>query len=273
MKVTIFTVSYDDDLEFLKYNLKSIKKFCMGYHKNIVLIDDMNNSCKKTKEYLIEIGQPFFVDKEARKVKRGYVRQQYIKFMSDKYMPEGCEYICWVDSDNIFAKKHCPDVYFKKNKPIILKQKYKDIYRKIKNRRGEESERDINAFRVWQETTSKLIGFEVEYEYMQSMPFVYPLETLKRFREYLERLHGKNLLEIMKNIDIMADANLIGAYCEKFEKDLFYWIDGHHDPAFKKFIVERRDFYQHYSSRKKEQPHRYVDLNEENNIIHQTLNK
>jgi len=266
MKVTIFTVSYDNDLEFLKYNLKSIRKFCKGYHKNIVLLDG-GDSCSKTIAYLDSIDQPYFIDTEAVQIKNGYVRQQYIKFKADQYMPESCEYISWVDSDNIFTKKHSPEVYFKDDKPIILKQKYKDIYKKIKNRKGEESERDINAFRVWQETTSKLIGFEVEYEYMQSMPFVYPVETQKRFRNYLEDLHSMSLLDLIKNQPIMADANVIGAYCEKFEKERFHWVDGTEDEFFNKFIKKRRSFFNHYSSRKYEQPERYIDLSKKDNVV------
>ena len=32
------------DLEFLKYNLKSIKKYCQGYHKNIVLLEKLKSA-------------------------------------------------------------------------------------------------------------------------------------------------------------------------------------------------------------------------------------
>jgi len=37
MKTSIITITYDKDLEFLKYNLKSIKKFCHEYHENIAV--------------------------------------------------------------------------------------------------------------------------------------------------------------------------------------------------------------------------------------------
>jgi hypothetical protein len=272
MKVTIFTVAYDNDLEFLKYNLKSIDKFCKGYHKNIVLLD-RDNSCSKTIEYLDSINQPYFVDVHAAQIKNGYVRQQYIKFKADEYMPEGCEYICWVDSDNIFTKKHTPDVYFNNEKPVILKNSYKNIYKKLREEREpERAERDLAAFNVWQETTSELVGFDVQYEYMQSMPFVYPMETQKRFRDYLENLHGMSLLKLIKNQTIMADANVIGAYCERYEKDKFHFIDRNNENEFKEFIQKRRSFFAHYSSRKEGQPERYVDLSKEENILSKLIN-
>mgnify|MGYP002635057661 CR=1 FL=1 len=268
MKTTIFTVAYDNDLQFLKYNLKSIKKFCEGYHKNIVLLDDHYNDCKETIDYLEEIGQPYFIDNEAKFIKKGYVRQQYIKFQADKYMPENCDYVCWVDCDNIFTKKHTPDVYFNNEKPVILKYSYKNIYKKLREKREpERAERDVAAFNVWQETTSELIGFDVQYEYMQSMPFVYPTATQKRFREYLEDLHKMSLLDIMKDRDIMADANVIGAYCERYEKDKFHFIDRNNENEFKEFIQKRRSFFDHYSNREFGQPERYIDLSKEDNIL------
>lgn len=272
-KVTIFTVSYDKDLEFLKYNLKSIKEFCRSFYKNIIIIDNIMRDCGKTREYLEKIGQPYFVDNEARQIKNGYVRQQYIKFMADKYMPENCEYIAWVDSDSIFLQKQTPEVYFKKNKPIMVKYKYKDIQERLKQLPQERRIGDQKAYKVWQDTTSELVGFDVDYEYMQCMPFIYPVETQKRFREYLENLHGKSLLEIMKDIPMMADANVIGAYCEKFEKDKFSWIDRGKDEDFNEFIESRRKFYGHYSSRKEAQAVRYVDLSKKDNIISKIFNE
>lgn len=273
MKTTIFTVAYDNDLEFLKYNLKSIEKYCKNYHKNIVLLDDHLNDCKKTQEYLDNIGQPYFVDKSAKSIKTGYVRQQYIKFLADKYMPEDCDFICWVDCDNIFIKEHNPEVYFKNNKPIVLKYSYENIYKKLKEKREPaRASRDINSFKIWQETTSELVGFDVDYEYMQSMPFVYPMQTQKNFREYLENLHKKPLLNILKDVDLMADANVIGAYCEKFEKDRFYWIDRENKEEFLDFILKRRSFFDHFSSKEHGQPERYVDLSQKDNIISKLIN-
>ena len=162
MNVSIITVAYDKDLEFLKYNLKSINKFCKGFYKNIVVIDNHNNDCEKTESYLREIGQPYFVNKEAKFVKSGYVRQQYIKFMADKYMPENCDYIAWVDCDNIFIKNQPPEVYFKNSLPIMVKCKYEDIQNKLKELPKERRINDQKAYKVWQETTSELVGFHVE---------------------------------------------------------------------------------------------------------------
>ena len=273
MNTTIFTVAYDNDLEFLKYNLKSINKFCEGYHKNIVLLDDHYNDCKETIDYLEEIGQVYFINNEAQLIEKGYVRQQYIKLIADKYMPEKCDFICHVDCDGIFIKKQRPSDYFENGKPIILKYSYSNIYEKLREKREpERAEKDVMAFNVWQKTTSKLMGFDVEYEYMQSNPFIYPIEVQKRVREYLEKIHSKPLIDIIKNEHIISEFNIIGAYCEKFEKEKFYWIERDGNKEFKDLVKKRRSLFGQYSNRKLEQPERYVDLSKKNNIISSLFN-
>jgi len=76
MKISILTVGFDRDLEYLKCNLKSIKKFCQGYHENVVVIDDHANDCEQTQQYIESIGQKYFINTEAKKIKESYIRQQ-----------------------------------------------------------------------------------------------------------------------------------------------------------------------------------------------------
>jgi len=266
MNTTIFTVAYDKDLEFLKYNLKSINKFCEGFYKNIVLLD--NNNSERTADYLEKIGQPYFIDDEASLVNKGYVRQQYIKLIADRYMPENCDFICHVDCDGIFINQQCASDYFKNGKPIILKNSYKNIYNILRRKREpKRAERDVAAFNVWQETTSAFVGFDVEYEYMQLNPFIYPIGVQTRVREYLEKIHSKPLIDIIKNQDILSEYNIIGAYCEKFEKEKFHWVDREDQEDFSELVKKRRSLFGQYSNRELDQPDRYVDLSKKNNII------
>ena len=65
----------------------------------------------------------------------------------------------------------------------------------------------------------------------------------------------------------MADANVIGAYCERYEKDKFHFTDRNNENEFKEFIQKRRSFFDHYSNREFGQPERYIDLSKEDNIL------
>ena len=264
-KTSIITVTYDKDLEFLKYNLKSIKKFCREYHENVVVIDDHENDCIETQRYLDSIGQKYYINKEAKFVKRGYVRQQYIKLLSDLYVSPDTDYICHIDADSIFKQSHTPDRFFRNNKPILIKNNYIKLEQAFKQR-GE----DPKWYMRWKETTSDILKFDVEYEFMGRMPLVYPKNLTKQVREHLEKIHSCSLLDLVKDLLIMSEYNVLGAYAYKFTPEDFFWIDRweteHLIPE-----TNYKDIFGHYSSRKLQQPHRFVDLSDKDNPISKLL--
>lgn len=207
MKTSIITITYDRDLEYLKYNLQSIKKFCKGYHENIVVIDDHENDCKKTQEYLESIGQKYYINREAKKIKKGYIRQQYIKLFSEQYVSSDTDYICHVDSDNIFTNHHNPSVYFANNKPILGIQKWSQIE---------------NSF--FKPYTDKTLEYESDYNFMRRMPLVYDFDLFPRLREYIINLKGE-LIDYLNTLKTISEYNLLGAYAFKFMPESFHWID------------------------------------------------
>lgn len=265
MKTSIITVTYDKDLEFLKYNLKSIKKFCKGYHENIVVIDDHENDCVETQRYLDSIGQKYFINKEAKQVKKGYVRQQYIKLLSDKYVSHDTDYICHIDADSLFKKEHTPDRFFKKNKPILVKNDYKKL---IANQKSAGN--PTVSWEKWRDITSKFLNFKVNYEFMFRMPLVYPKSLTKQVREYLEKIHKSSLLDLVKDLPIMSEYNILGAYAYEFTPEDFFWIDRWEDLEILG-QTNYKDVFGHYSSRELEQPARYIDLSGDDNELDKIL--
>ena len=254
MKTSIITVTYDKDLEFLKYNLKSIKKFCKGYHENIVVIDDHENDCVETQRYLDSIGQKYFINREAKFIKHGYVRQQYIKLHSHLYVSPASDYICHVDSDSIFTKENKPgEVYFSNNRPIMLMSRWENLPEK---------------FHIWIEPTADILKFRPVHEYMRVMPLVYPVHVHEGVKNYLEKLHGMSLLDLLRDRDIISEFNVIGAYIYKYHKDKFHWVD---EVLNSKEHVDYRNHLPcvQYSNRPEAQPHRYVDLSHPDNPISQ----
>jgi hypothetical protein len=246
MRVSIITVSYDKDLEFLKYNLKSIKKFCKGYYENIVVIYDYNNDCVETQQYLDSVGQKYFINYESNHISNGYIRQQYIKLHSEKYVSNNSDYICHVDSDNIFISEHEPTVYFKDGLPVVGIMKWADMPQQI--------------FKPY---TDKALGFESDYNFMRRLPLVYHKNLFKQFRNHIENKHGE-LLNYMKLLDNFSEFNALGAFAYKFQKEAYYWIDTHkQQDLWEKLKVPCLQF----SNRSKDQPNRYVDLSIKNNTV------
>lgn len=246
LKTSILIVTYDKDLEFLKYSLKSIAKFCRFYNEVVVVIDDHENDCVETKKYLESIGQKYFINKEAKHITKGYIRQQYIKLFSEKYFDDKTNFVCHVDSDNIFNAFNSPNIFFKGYKPILGMQKWSQM-----------------PNRSFEESTKQTVGFNVEYNFMRRMPLVYPKSIFKNLREHIIGLHGdiKSFLNSMKKF---SEYNVIGSYAYKFNRDSFYWVDVIQDKAeWDKLAVPCEQ----YSNREKSQPHRYVDLSKKGNVI------
>ena len=267
MKTSIITVTYDKDLEFLKYNLKSIKKFCKGYHENIVVIDDHENDCVETQRYLDSIEQKYFINKDAKHVKQGYVRQQYMKLFSDLYVSSDTDYICHIDADSIFKQSHAPEIYFRDNKPMLVKNDYKKLIASQKSAGNPTA-----PWERWRDMTSKFLNLKVKYEFMFKMPLVYPKNLTKQVRDYLEKIHKSSLLDLVKDLPIMSEYNIIGAYAYEFTPEDFFWIDRWENvEILRETDYEKLEIFGHYSSRELQQPARYIDLNDKNNPITQLL--
>lgn len=207
MKTTIITVTYDKDLEYLKYNLMSVKKFCQGYHENVVVIDDYEKGGTKTRQYLDSIGQKYHINREAERIKKGYIRQQYIKLFSEQYVSHDTDYICHIDSDTIFTDYHDPSIYFNGDKPILGIQKW--------------SQMPNTVFKPW---TDQTLEYESDYNFMRRMPLVYHTDLFPKLREYISNLKG-DIIDYLNTLETISEYNLLGAYAYKFTRESFCWID------------------------------------------------
>lgn len=264
----IVTVTYDKDLEFLKYNLKSVNRFCHGYSHNVVLIDDHRQDCANTLEYLKDIKQEHYIDAKAREIRRGYVRQQWMKLNCDKYVADDVEFILHIDSDSVFSAPHSPDIWFKEGKPIMLRTSYARIY-ECTLKQG----RPTHGIEQWQVLTSEALGFDVDYEYMRLMPLVYPKSIFNAVRRHIARAHGCSLFDYLRDKPTISEYNILGAYAHAHMRDAFYWITQDENPEeYADFVhnTQRRHM-KHYSSRKDHQPLRYIDLEDPDNPLAKLL--
>jgi hypothetical protein len=246
MKTSIITITYDRDLEYLKYNLQSIKKFCKGYHENIVVIDDHENDCKKTQEYLESIGQKYYINREAKFIKHGYIRQQYMGYYMDKYCSPDTEYVCCVDSDNIFTESHSPDVYFVDNLPVMGMQRW-----------------DQMPNTSFKKSTDNILKWTSENNFMRRMPLIYRIDLFSEIRAYLQNIHQLSIEYIFKDIDWCAEYCIWGDYEYKFHKKKYYWIDtvAQKDLWFKQLTLPCIQY-----SSKQNNP-RYIDISDFKNIL------
>jgi hypothetical protein len=204
MTTDIFIRTYDNDLEWLKYCLKSIHKYVTGYRKIIICIPD-------NQKHLIDAWS--LTQEEVHGVNKfaesGYIDQQINKIMAYKFGV--ADFVLFVDSDVCFKRPVHVSEYFKDGKPIILKTRYESVGDAI----------------CWKEPTEKMLGYSVGYEYMRRLPLLYRSETLKNLNNKIELWgFGNGVSKIEK----MSEFNLVGAFAEKEESEKYHFIDTEKEP-------------------------------------------
>lgn len=196
MSTAIFIRTYKGDLEWLKYCLRSIHKFCTGFDEIIIAIP-FNQA-----HFLI----PFNLIRErvvhSLVYERDYLGQQISKLQAFKHTR--ADYIMFVDSDCVFHAPASPELFMQDGKPVILKTHYSKAGDAI----------------CWQDITEQFAGYRPEYEYMRRMPLLYRRDTL-------EALWDDSLQEriMAQPGHSFSEFNLIGAYAEKHEAEKYVFLD------------------------------------------------
>lgn len=200
--------TYSKDLEWLKYALQSIHKFCSGFRDIIIVIPESQ------KHLLDEFNLTHEKVFTCPDYKDDYLGQQITKIYADQY--SDAEYIMYGDSDTLITNPIKPEFLFRENKPIILKTNYEKLGNAV----------------PWKVVTEKALGFGVEFEFMRRHPFLYHSSTLKAFREYMKELHGKEINEFINEQPNRAfsEFNAVGAFANKFEHDKYYFQDTETEP-------------------------------------------
>ena len=214
MNVHLVTVSFDKDLEWLKYSIESIKKFCKGYSGHTIILDDAENNCDKTIEYLDSIKYNYVIETESKNIANPYIGQQYRKLVADKFVPEDTDYICHVDSDCIFYEEHTPDVYFSPGHdvPDMLMTQYDQIY-------------DDRYVLCWKAPVEEFLGDKVKFEFMRRLPLLYPPSFMKEVRSYIEQKFETDPLTYLQSVPAFSEFNAFGALAYTHHNHLFNWIN------------------------------------------------
>lgn len=211
MTTDIFIRTYEKDLEWLKYCLKSIHKYVTGYRQIIICIPEPQRKLLDkgglTSEKIVTC--PVY--------KEDYLGQQISKMLSYEYTD--AQAIVFVDSDCCFNKYVDFSIeLFENEKPII----YKTLYEKV----GDAI--------CWKGITEKVTGQDnIAYEYMRKLPFIFLSETLQRANNYIVEKHNVSLEHYVTSQPgrHFSEFNYLGAFADLHEKENYRFkdteIEGH----------------------------------------------
>ena len=197
MSASIFIKTWLGDLPWLPYCLRSIQKYASGFDEIVVVTDQ---SCYDVTLKIVDDSILLSVDDWSN----GYIQQQWIKLIADRFTHS--DYILFVDSDCIFHSNFSPASFMREDKPVLMKTKYGNL----------------GGAEVWKGITEEFVGFEVNYEYMRRLPWMYKASSLSNFRNSYP--HTEQHLKSLASRSF-SEFNALGAYIDKYENDQYYITD------------------------------------------------
>lgn len=213
MKYAIFIKTCGRDIDWIKPCLKSISKFVSSFDEIVIVAPEKDRNCFMalglTAERLVFEHEP---------TNDGYTWQQVVKLYADTYTD--ADRILFVDSDCVFFIPVTPEYFLKNGKPYLLYTAYSELGQEVPWRGGSEF----------------VIGKDVPYEFMRRHPMMYPRETLKAFRDYIEntfKMPCRDFVLKFANKKRLSEFNILGAFSFFIRHDDFVWYDtaqGLHPP-------------------------------------------
>jgi len=212
MNVEILIVSYSKDIPYLRYNLKSINKFCRGFSG--VTVSAPNQERAEFLALRMESPVPFrmkFYERIADESK-WQMHAQVQKCLAD-LLCNDADFILHTDSDCIFTENVVPEDYFVDGKPVMLMQKYTSL-----------------PGMPWKPIVERALKMPVDYEFMRRHPQVNPIGVYSMMRNYMHVKHGVEfeqwVLQQQGGFPFgFSEHNTIGAYAYKSMHPAYHWVD------------------------------------------------
>ena len=195
LRTALFIKSYKPDFVWLKYCLRSIKKFCTGYHEVVIVVPNSDLEAAKefvTDEKLIGIDEP----------PNGYLYQQVVKLNAHKYTE--CELIQYHDSDCIFITPTSPTDYMENGKPWMYCTPYEKVGDAI----------------MWQGCVEKILGFKDDMERMRRHGMTYLRTSLLSIQDAHPNVNETIMQQPGRHF---SEFNLMGSFVAKNEPNNYIW--------------------------------------------------
>src|SRR3990167_1930136 len=226
MKTSILIVTHAKDKEWLEPCLKSIFKFCSGFHEVVVALPNRD----KAELFPILTRYPVkswgFDEVEGH----GFNHHQAVICMADQIC-EDADLILHVDVDCMFVEPVTLQDYIINDKPVLLIENY-ERFRTV----------HPGVF-YWKQCTEKALGMPCTYETMRRHPAVHWKETYCKTREMVESAHKKPFLQYMLEQkdsfpQTVSEFNMLGSVAAHFYKDRYHIIDLEHQARPKDKLIQ-----------------------------------
>jgi hypothetical protein len=219
MRVGILYVTFSRDIEWLRYSLESIGKYCTGFAGVTIVVPTWDFDKFLQFERYSTSSCPVKIKQFLEYPGRGFVHHLAMKTYADVFMPD-MDVIIHMDPDCLFCKPTTPQHYTVGDKhiPVLVIEPYAELKEKHPARYN------------WKSVTEAALKFECTHETMCRHPAAHIPSTYWGLRNYMEGVHQQPFLDFVirqKNSypQGYGEFNTLGAYAMKFLQDKYYFID------------------------------------------------
>jgi hypothetical protein len=181
----------------------------------------------------------------------GYTFQMYQKMISDDFSPAEILVLC--DSDLMLLAPASLDTVMHEGKPIVEYCHW--------------SSSDPISERMWRATTSRVMGIDLDRDYMVQAPFLFWRDTFSKTRQRIVEVTGQGFYEaihstvpfnyqnFLSHPVTFADYEALNLYAVKFETERYflrsnaerpldwpwrlYWSHGDWSPEVERFLTSK----------------------------------
>lgn len=176
MKTEILIVTYSRDFPYLRYCLKSIKKFAKGFFQVTIVIP--NKDLEPLVAHKFDCPDNTVIRAGEEWPGKGFVWHMAQILRADDWCPTA-DFIAHIDPDCIFTEPVTPEDYIQEGKPILRFEYFSSI--------GQRHP----GCAAWQEPTQRCLPFLVTMETMRCHPGVYHRGLYAEARNQIEKKTGQ----------------------------------------------------------------------------------
>jgi hypothetical protein len=217
MKVGIIYVTFARDIEWLRYSLESIGKYCSGFSGVTVVVPTWDFDKFTQFERYSTPSCPVRIKQFLEYPGRGFVHHLAMKCYADVFMPD-MDVILHMDPDCLFCKPCTPDDYLEGGKPVLVVESFELLNKYFKER----------AF--WKIGVDEALGIDAKFETMCRHPAAHVNDLYGKVRARVESVHGIPFMDYYlkgKNSfpQTRSEFPVLGAFAVEFMKDRYCFWD------------------------------------------------
>ena len=200
----ILVRAYWRDFDWLELCLRSVERYCAGFHEIIIVLP--HDSRAWLKRY------PALTSTSARiefcpNYEDDYLGQQVTKLHADEFSQAA--FICHLDADCILRRKTVPDDLLPDGKPRIYTKPVAQLPRHW----------------PWLRPTREFLGITPSHDFLQCPPFTFPRWLYGELRAWTQQTKGVSLSDwvLSRPARGFSEFNALAAYAYEYHPEDFIW--------------------------------------------------